>query len=100
MKKILRCETDGCSNEIGERSITGLCKQCYAYLYNMQKHDNHYLVKRAMQIRLWENRLNFLLPRNKVRVIGSKKPRQLAVLPRQVKQYRKRTKYKVVKKSA
>lgn len=97
MKKKLTCVTDGCQNEIGAGSITGLCKNCYSYIYNWQKRDAKDMVKRAMHMRLCETRMNFILPKNKVRIIGSKEPQQLAVLPGHVKKYRKRTKYKVLK---
>lgn len=98
-KTTLQCVTHLCPGEIGEGSITGLCTRCYSSIYTWQKRSKADIVKRAMTLRLYEARMNFMLPA-KVRILsGDNKYEPLAVMPGQVKKYRKRTKYKMVPKN-
>jgi len=93
-----KCVTPGCTGEIGAGSITGLCKRCYSSIYNWQKRPAKELENRVKRLRLYESRMNFILPKNKVRIRSAEETFvSLAVLPGRVKQYRKRSKYKVVK---
>ena len=85
-----KCVTPGCLNEIGERSITSLCKGCYAYIYNNQKRTPKQLTARASTLSLYQSRLGFLLPQKST----SGPTLRLLVPPGQVKKYRRRTKYK------
>lgn len=87
------CVTPGCDNEIGERSITCLCKGCYSYIYTNQKRTIPQLTKHSNKIKLFQSRLNFILPAGHSKT--SKEPTlRLLVAPGQVKKYRKRSKYK------
>ena len=94
--KNLKCVTPGCTGEIGAGSITGLCKRCYSAIYTWTKRPQSDVLKRASALRLYQARMNFMLP-TKVRFISSnEKYTPLAVMPGKVKQYRKKTKYKMV----
>jgi len=98
MKKAVRreiknkvCVTPGCGLEIGERSITCLCKACYSYIYTNQKRTTKQLVQRSIKIRLFQSRLNFILPST-----GNEKSHnqpELLVMPGHVKKYRRRSRH-------
>jgi len=96
------CATPGCSEIVGERSITGLCKACYSYIYINQKRSAKQLVQRARKIQLFQSRLGFLLPAQvellNTNTVGAHagQPQKLAVMPGQVKKWRRRSKFKKV----
>lgn len=95
----LPCATLGCSGKISERCITGLCARCYSSIYNWTKRSARDRVARAITLQLYEARLSFLIPADKIKVLRpSRKVEPLVVLPGQVKKYRKKTrsKYKVM----
>lgn len=98
-EKTLPCAVDGCPNKVGEKSVTGLCKSCYASLYTwLNKRTARDRVLRAQKLKLWETRLCYALPDDKIQFLTTKKKYQpLVVVPGKVKAYRKRSKYKVVK---
>jgi hypothetical protein len=101
LAKSYPCATRDCPGEVGEKSITGLCKQCYSSLrYSIKNHNRAQRLERAENLLRYSERLNFLLSESDVKAL-SQRPRAkyqtLAVLPGNVKAYRKRKKYKVVK---
>lgn len=87
------CATPDCTEEVGERSITGLCTACYSYIYSWGKRTPAQLINRAQKLRMYEARMSFLLPPT-VKFLGSSnKPTvQLAVMPGQVHKYRRKQK--------
>lgn len=95
----LPCNVDGCDGVVGEQSITGLCKKCYSSLLTWSKNKSAtQRIKRAQQLKLYESRLCYLLPDDKIQLLTTRsKYAPLPVLPGKVKQYRKRSKYKVMK---
>jgi len=91
------CATAECIGKVGDKSITGLCKKCYSSLYSWGKRSQHDLLNRVQALHLYENRMNFLMTKNKLKIIRPRKtPLPLAVLPGECKRYRMRTKYKNV----
>ncbi len=92
-KSSLNCVTPGCNEDVGERSITQLCKSCYAYIYNWGKKSPGDLIKRAHKLNLYESRMQFLLPPS-VKLINTNESTKstLNVMPGQVKKYRLKTK--------
>ena len=97
-KKVLPCAVSNCPGKVGERSITGLCKNCYGMMHGwLNKRTEKQRITRARQLQLAEDRMRYLLPEKNTVFDSKKKFQKLAVLPGQVSQYRKRTKYKVVK---
>lgn len=96
----LPCSVENCNGVIGDQSITGLCPRCYSSLHSWQfKKNARERVARANALNLYINRLMYLLPDDKVELLNQrKKYKPLAILPGQVKKYRKKTKYKTVAK--
>lgn len=95
----LPCLTPGCTEKIGQGSITGLCRRCYSGVYNWTKRSKNQLCERADKLRLYEARLNLLLPKDKLDQLGVNQTfKPLIVLPGQVRQYRRRPKqYKIMR---
>lgn len=95
----LSCVTPGCLGKIGAGSITGLCPRCYSSIYNWTRRSSQEVINRLTQLHLFEARMYFLVPRKKVKLLTSvQKFEQLAVLPGQCGQYRKKTRYKMLPK--
>ena len=100
--KVHPCNTPNCDGKISEYSVAGLCKKCYASLYNwLNKKTSTERIARMNQLQLYETRLTFLLT-DKQRDdlhLNDRRPSvyTLPVLPGKVKAYRRRSKYKVMK---
>ena len=93
------CNTKDCDGIIGEQSQTGLCPKCYRSVLYYTKKNATDVFTRAKNLHLYMERLSFLLTDKQAESAGYISKRQmLPVLPGKVAAYRRRTKYKVVKK--
>lgn len=93
------CTTRDCDGVIGEGSQTGLCPKCYNAVLYMTKKSNAQVLQRAKNLHLYMERVSYLLTDQQASKAGYSGKRQvLPVLPGKVAAYRKRSKYKVVKK--
>ena len=93
------CATLGCTGKISDRCITGFCTRCYSAIYNWTKRSQREQIARAVTLQLYEARMAFLIPENKVKILRPvRKVEPMVVLPGQVKKYRKKTRnqYKVM----
>lgn len=91
----MKCYTDGCDGTIGERSKTGLCKNCYQSILRYTKQRPRDIIKRARKLKIFSNRLGFVLPQNTVLSSAKTNNKPLEHMPGQVVGIRKRKRKKV-----
>lgn len=93
------CATPNCEGKVGDNSVTGLCRNCYAVIYNWSnKRNNKDCVERFQRLSLSMSRMDLVLPDKDVQRLhdefdhNNKRYQPLVVMPGKVSQYKKRSK--------
>ena len=85
------CHTPNCDGDVGDNSVIGLCRKCYASVRYWHRKSLKAQVLRTQQLQIFRGRMDLMMPASTTTMPYRKPKQPLAILPGEFRKGKKRT---------